>query len=185
MRALLAIRLATVTLCFALAGCADESPNNAEMNRIDRETNVARRQLPHYRGLFGDAGHRRRGSPNPNSDVRPGDTVNELKSTSICRKFCRHEAIPGDQLAYNAMSFRPFAIRARSVSSSGLTKQRRRVGSSGGNVERCSGHRSSSRGNAAVAVATPRSLAVLSLWITPAPNRVFSLFRRRILRDVW
>lgn len=41
MKALLAIRLATVTLCFALAGCADESPNNAEMNRIDRDTNVA------------------------------------------------------------------------------------------------------------------------------------------------
>jgi hypothetical protein len=41
MKALRAIRLATVTLCFALAGCADESPNNAEMNRIDRDTNVA------------------------------------------------------------------------------------------------------------------------------------------------
>jgi hypothetical protein len=41
MKALFAIRLATVTLCFALAGCADESPNNAEMNRIDRDSNVA------------------------------------------------------------------------------------------------------------------------------------------------
>jgi DNA invertase Pin-like site-specific DNA recombinase len=41
MKALLVIRLVTVTLCFALAGCAGESPNNAEMNRIDRDTNVA------------------------------------------------------------------------------------------------------------------------------------------------
>jgi type IV pilus biogenesis protein CpaD/CtpE len=27
--------------CFALAGCADEDSNKAEMNRVDRETDVA------------------------------------------------------------------------------------------------------------------------------------------------
>jgi hypothetical protein len=40
MKALLAIRLATVALCFALAGCADEGPNKTEMNRIDHDTDV-------------------------------------------------------------------------------------------------------------------------------------------------
>lgn len=41
MKTLLAIGVATVTLCFALSGCADEDSNKAEMHRIDRDTDVA------------------------------------------------------------------------------------------------------------------------------------------------